>query len=88
VVGAIVEEFRRLAGLVERFTMSVPPSLVDDVVPLVETALGGGADVDIDLVTLEDPLTAAAPGTLLVLAAGDAFGELSAADYPHQHVAA
>ena len=29
-----------------------------------------------------------APGTLLVLAAGDAFGELPGADYPHQHMAA
>jgi glycosyltransferase involved in cell wall biosynthesis len=90
VVGALVDEFRLLGecGLVERFTMAVPPALVDDVVPLVETALDSGADVDIDLVTLDDPLAAAMPGTLLVLVAGDAFGELPGAEYPHQHLAA
>jgi hypothetical protein len=86
-VAALVEEFRRLATfqIAESFTMVVSPAQVDDVVPLIEAALAAGADIDIDLVVHDDPADAHAPGTLLVTADGDGFGELPADAYPHQH---
>jgi hypothetical protein len=90
VVNATIQEFRRLAlsGIVESFRLSVAPALVDEVVPLVEAALAAGPDVDIDLVTVPEPRNAYEPGTLVVTAEGDAFGDLPPAEYPQQHRAA
>jgi hypothetical protein len=90
VVDATVAEFRRLAlgGLVESFRLAVASAHVEAVVPLVQTAIAAGPDVDIDLVTADDPELAYEPGTLLVTVEGDAFGELAGDDYPHQHRAA
>jgi hypothetical protein len=86
-VSGLVDEFRWLATfeLAESFTMAVAPALVDGVVPLIEAALAAGPDIDIDLVVHDDPRAAWEPGTLLVTAGGDGFGELPAEAYSHQH---
>ena len=88
-VNATVEEFRRLSatGVAETLRMNVSAAAVDAVVPLVEAALAAGPDVDVDLDVVEDPLHGYGPGTLLVTAPNDAFGDLPAADFPLQHAA-
>jgi hypothetical protein len=89
-IEATVQEFRLLRDceLVKSFAICVPPALADETVPLIEAALANGPDVDIDLMLADEPLSVAAPGTLLVTTAGDGFGDLPAHAYPHQHSAA
>jgi glycosyltransferase involved in cell wall biosynthesis len=54
---AALREVQR-AGAARALVLAVPPADVPRVVPLVEAALAGGPDLDVDLVPAEDPATA------------------------------
>ncbi|MGY2064411.1 FkbM family methyltransferase [Blastococcus sp. SYSU DS0619] len=56
-VGATVQAFRELlaAGVAERAVVTVPPADLDHAVPLLESALAAGPDIDLELVPAEDP---------------------------------
>ena len=58
-VDATVQAFRDLlaAGVSPRAMVAVPPADLDRAVPLLEAALAGGPDIDLELVAADDPAT-------------------------------
>ncbi|MGY1751704.1 FkbM family methyltransferase [Blastococcus sp. SYSU D01042] len=58
-IGATVQAFRELltAGVAEQAVVAVPSADLDRFVPLLEAALAGGSDIDLELVATEDAAT-------------------------------
>jgi glycosyltransferase involved in cell wall biosynthesis len=58
-LGATVEALRRVAaaGVAEALVIAVPPHLLQEAVPLLETALSQGPDIDVELVPSDSPAT-------------------------------
>jgi glycosyltransferase involved in cell wall biosynthesis len=56
-VAATVRAFRDVlgAGVAKRLVIAVPPSQVDEAVPLIEAALADGPDIDVELEPTDDP---------------------------------
>jgi glycosyltransferase involved in cell wall biosynthesis len=56
-VTATVQAFRSVAGagVAKQLLLAVPAPLLEQAVPLVEAALAGGRDIDIELVPSDDP---------------------------------
>ncbi|WP_158548651.1 glycosyltransferase family 2 protein [Blastococcus sp. TF02A-26] len=71
-VDALVQAFRdvRSAGAAERFLLAVAPDHLTTTAPLVEAALAGGPDVDVELVPTDEPTGLLRDSWLAVAARG------------------
>jgi hypothetical protein len=74
-IGATVEALRDVlaAGVTKRAVLAVPPAGVERAVPLVESALAQGPDIDIELVPTDAPATLLSEPWLAVVPRGSTW---------------
>lgn len=74
-IGATVQALRDVlaAGVAKKLVVAVPQPLLAQAVPLLETALGSGSDVDVELVPAHDPARLLAEPWLAVAPQGSAW---------------